>query len=89
MHNKKDLEKIIRGFSNHRRVEILVLLGNRPDLSVFDVAEILKVNFKTISEHIRRLAIAGLVWKRNDNKSVRHQLSDRGRFVLKFLRTLE
>jgi DNA-binding transcriptional ArsR family regulator len=91
---KKDLsyyqlERIVRGFSNHRRLEILELLDNKPELSVMDIAEELKINFKTASEHIRRLAIAGLVLKRFEFHSVRHKLTDRGKFVLKFLRTLE
>ena len=83
------LERIIKGVSNHRRIEILELLKKTPELSVIDIAEILDINFKTASDHIRRLAIAGFVLKRSDGHSVRHKLTDRGLFVLKFLRTLE
>ena len=79
----------MRGFSNHRRIEILILLEKQPELSVLEVATKLGINFKTASEHIRRLAIAGLVWKRNEGNSVRHKLSPRGKTILKFLRTLE
>ena len=89
MKHKKDLEKIVRGFSNHRRIEIMQLLDQKPNLSVFEISETLNVNFKTASEHIRRLALAELVWKRNEGKAVRHVLSNRGKFILKFLRTLE
>lgn len=85
----KDLEKIARGFSNHRRIEILNLLHNKPNLSVFEISDELKVNFKTISEHVRRLAIADLVLKSNDGNAVRHTLSGRGKIILMFLRTLE
>ena len=83
------LERLIRGFSNHRRIEILELLNRQPELSVMDIATELEVNFKTVSEHIRRLAIAGLVFKRSDGVSIRHKLSPLGTIVLKFLRTLE
>lgn len=83
------LERIVRGFANHRRIEILDLLENRPELSVAQISKRLKINFKTASEHIRRLAIAGLVLKRNDANAVRHKLTDRGLSILKFLRTLE
>jgi DNA-binding transcriptional ArsR family regulator len=89
MKNKYELEKIVKGFSNHRRIEILHLLNQRPNLSIFEISDILNVNFKTISEHVRRLAIAGLVRKRNEGNNVRHTLSDRGKSILKFLRTLE
>ncbi|OGY62276.1 MAG: hypothetical protein A2745_00525 [Candidatus Harrisonbacteria bacterium RIFCSPHIGHO2_01_FULL_44_13] len=89
MKNNRDLEKIVRGFSNHRRIEVLRLLEKQPDLSLFEISETLNVNFKTIGEHVRRLAQAGLVWKRNDAKAVRHTLSDLGKLILTFLRTLE
>ena len=83
------LERIVKGFANHRRIEILELLKREPELSVLDISRKLNVNFKTASEHIRRLAIAGLVMKRSDGASIRHKATDRGLFILKFLRTLE
>ncbi len=83
------LEKIIKGASNHRRVEILYLLKEKPNLSVFDISEKLKCNFKTISEHTRRLVQSGLISKYSDGSSVRHEITLLGENVLKFLRTLE
>lgn len=85
----RDLEKIAKGFSNHRRIQVLELLVKQPELSVFEIANELNVNYKTISEHVRRLAIAGLVMKRNAGKDVRHALTNRGKLILTFLRTLE
>ncbi|MDO8585023.1 MAG: helix-turn-helix domain-containing protein [bacterium] len=86
---ERKIERIVKGFANHRRIEIMRLLSAEPELSVFEIARKLKVNFKTISEHARRLAIAGLVLKRNEGNMVRHALSDRGKSILKFLRILE
>ncbi len=83
------LERIIRGVSNHRRIQILELLKNRPELSIINISEILDVNFKTISEHVKRLATAGLVMKRSQGPSVCHKLTSRGLSILMFLRTLE
>lgn len=85
----RKLEKIVKGFSNHRRIEILALLDRKRNLSVMDVARELRVNFKTISEHIRRLTHAGLVTKKNMGAAVEHTVSKLGGYVLKFLRTLE
>jgi predicted ArsR family transcriptional regulator len=79
----------VRGFSNHRRIEMLILLSKESELSVFEISEKLRINYKTAAEHIRRLAIAGLVLKRNDDKSVRHALTSRAKVILRFLRTLE
>ncbi|MEK7062508.1 MAG: winged helix-turn-helix domain-containing protein [Patescibacteria group bacterium] len=87
--NTRQYERIVRGFSNHRRIEIMMLLFREPELSLIEISVELKINFKTASEHTRRLAIAGLVLKRNDANAVRHTLSPRGKIVLKFLRTLE
>ncbi|OGY64568.1 MAG: hypothetical protein A3I89_02620 [Candidatus Harrisonbacteria bacterium RIFCSPLOWO2_02_FULL_41_11] len=85
----RELEKIVRGFSNHRRIQILELLNREPELSVFGIAEELSINYKTSAEHTRRLAIADLVMKWNSGNTVRHVLTDRGKSILKFLRTLE
>ncbi len=89
---KKDfrqLERIVRGFSNHRRIQILELIHQNPELSLIDISTKLNINFKTASEHVRRLAISGLVLKRNQGAAVRHKISSRGLVTLKFLRTLE
>lgn len=89
MKKPRQLERIVKGFANHRRIEILVLLEKTPELSLIEISDELKINFKTGSEHIRRLAIAGLVMKRNAGASVRHALTVEGKLILKFLRTLE
>ena len=89
MKSYTQLERIVRGYSNHRRIEIMVLLDKNPELSLIDISEHLKINFKTASEHVRRLAIAGLVMKRHEGNSVRHKLTERAESILKFLRTLE
>jgi predicted transcriptional regulator len=84
-----ELERIVRGFSNHRRIQIMELLQEHPELSVTDITGKLRVNFKTISEHMRRLAIAGLILKQHRGATVCHALTKRGKEVLKFLRILE
>ncbi|MEK7137907.1 MAG: winged helix-turn-helix domain-containing protein [Patescibacteria group bacterium] len=89
MEKPLQLERIIKGLANHRRIEVALLLEKTPELSVLEIADALKTNFKTISEHIRRMAIAGLVMKRNDANAVRHALTSRAKSILKFLRTLE
>mgnify|MGYP001598740201 CR=1 FL=1 len=87
--NYHHLERLVRGFSNHRRIETLELLEKVPELSVVEIDGRLRINMKTASEHLRRLAIAGLVLKRSEGASIRHKLTDRWLIILKFLRTLE
>jgi DNA-binding transcriptional ArsR family regulator len=87
--NYRKAERIVKGFSNHKRVEILELLNETPELSVFEISDKLGMNFKTLSEHLRKMTISGLVLKRSDGVSIRHCLSERGKKVLKFLKDLE
>ena len=84
----RQLERVVRGFSNHRRIEIMELLSRSPELSVIEISNGLNINFKTAADHVRRLAIAGLLLKRNDGAAVRHRLTTQGTLILKFLRTL-
>jgi len=88
-YNYRQLERLVRGFSNHRRIEILRLLEKYPELSVIEISKRLNVNFKTIADHTRRLTIAGLLMKKSFGTSIYHRLTKRGKDVLKFLRTLE
>lgn len=87
--NLRKLERIAKGFANHRRIEILGLLKTNPELSLFEISEESGINLKTASEHVRRLSMAGLVVKRSAGRSVKHKLTDRGHDVLTFLRMLE
>lgn len=88
MTNRK-LEIIVKGFANHRRIDILELLEKESELSLTDISSRLDINFKTASEHIRRLTLSELIYKTNDANFVLHTLSPRGHAVLEFLRNLE
>ena len=87
--NYRTLERLVRGFSNHRRIQIMEILNKTPEMSVDEIAKLLDINYKTAADHIRRLAIAGLVLKKSDSVSIRHKLTGRANYILKFLRTLE
>jgi Mn-dependent DtxR family transcriptional regulator len=87
--NYRTLERLVRGFANHRRIQLMEVMKKTPELSVDELAEMLNINYKTVADHLRRLAIAGLVLKKSDSVSIRHKLTDRAEYVLKFLRTLE
>ena len=52
----RQMERIIKGAANHRRLQIMELLERKPEMSVAEFADELGVNFKTISQHILRLA---------------------------------
>ncbi|MEK7132814.1 MAG: winged helix-turn-helix domain-containing protein [Patescibacteria group bacterium] len=87
--NYRQLERIVKGFANHRRLEILDLLKREPELSVEDISERLNIGYENASDHVRKLAIAGLVLKRNEGPSVRHKLTPRAESILVFCKRLQ
>lgn len=87
--NYRAVERIMKGAASHRRIQVLDLLKREPELSVLDISERLKIGYQNASEHVRKLAIAGLVMKRSEGPAVRHKLTARGVSLLMFCRTLE
>lgn len=82
------IERVVKGFANHRRIQILELLLAQPELSVEDIADKLKIGYVNASDHARKLAIAGLVLKRNEGSAVRHKLTEKGKSILLFCKRL-
>jgi len=82
------LEYIVRGFDNKRRIEILLLLDDRSELSVSDIAEHFKISFTAVSNHLLKMMSRGLVMKRNDGKNVRQALTEKGKKVVRFLKQI-
>ncbi len=87
--NYRTIERIVKGFANHRRLEIIDLLKSKPELSVDEISERLNIGYENASDHVRKLAIAGLVMKRSDGPSVRHKLTSRGESILMFCKKLQ
>ena len=83
------LERIIKGVANHRRIEVLQLLAKKPELSVLEIADELRLDMKNAAQHIQKMAIAGLLMKRHEFNNVRHKLTPRGESILEFYRILE
>lgn len=74
--------KTIKGAANGHRVKILVLLDKTADLSVGDLAEKLYINFRTASEHTKKLTNAGLISKKYQQNFVTHTLTPLGKKLL-------
>ena len=81
----KQLERHLKGVANHRRIQILFLISENPGISVEGISNRLGCNFKTISEHIRRLVLAGLAEKKYQGNSVSHSLTPYGKIFMTFL----
>ena len=83
----KKLERHFKGVSNHRRIQILLLVAERSGITLNDIAGAVKGNMKTISEHTRRLMLAGLIEKTYAGLSVEHKLTPYGRQFVAFINT--
>jgi len=85
----RKIERIVKGFANHNRIRILELLNNKPELSVVEISETLKIGYENASDHIRKMAIAGLLMKKNSGPSVLHKLTPRAQSILVFCKKLQ
>ena len=85
----RKLERVIKGFANYRRLQILELLKKKTELSVQEIADELAIGYENASDHIRKMAIAGLVLKRYEGNNVRHCLTDRAKTVLIFCKEID
>lgn len=87
MKNSRQLERHFKGVANHRRIEILLLVNKNEGITLDDIANTLDVNFKTISEHTRRLVQAGLLEKQYAGRIVCHFLTPYGKEFIKFIQS--
>ncbi len=88
VHYRK-LERLIKGFANHRRLQILDLLKSEPELSVENISQKLNIGYFNTSDHIRKMAIAGLVMKRTVGNEVQHKLTPLAESILVFCKKLK
>jgi predicted transcriptional regulator len=87
MRTAKQIERHFKGVANHRRIEILLLVAKQENISLEGIAETLNCNFKTISEHTRKLVQAGLLNKKYNGRRVSHSISPYGERFIKFIET--
>ena len=83
----KQLERYFKGSANHCRIAILLLLSKTPKLTLEGITSILKGNNKTISEHTKKLFIAGLISKKYKGQNVEHTLSPYGEKFCVFIKS--
>ena len=89
MKTSKQIERHVKGVANHRRIDILFLVAANDGITVEAIADHLQCNFKTASEHTRRLTQAGLVEKKYRGRTVCHSLSPYGKIFRTFLTTFQ
>ena len=85
----KKLERIVKGYANSRRIQIMQLVMSTPEISLIDICTHLDIEQSNGSEHVRKLIYAGLVLKRKDLTQHYHMITDRGAMILSFLKTIK
>jgi len=85
----KQMERHLKGISNHYRIEILLLIDKEKEITLEAIVTRLKANPKTIGEHTRRLFQAGLINKEHYKNYVRHSLSPYGKKFVGFLKSFQ
>ncbi len=63
MENTRELEKILKALANKRRLAILKYLKNEGETSVGDIANKIKLSFKSTSRHLSVLFAVDIIEK--------------------------
>ena len=80
----KLLEIYFKAVANKKRIGILILIDNKPNLNVEKIAKKMKIQYQTAATHIQRLEKAGLIYKRYSDLEVLHTITPKGKEFLKF-----
>ena len=72
----KELEKIMKGLANKRRLAIIRLLLKSKEATVADIAEQIKLSFKSTSKHLAILHQLDILDRRQENLNMYYRLSD-------------
>ena len=87
MKTPRQLERYFKGAANHWRVAILLAVKKNEGITVEGLTETLGADFKNISQHTRRLVLAGLLNKKYQGRQVVHSLSPYGESFITFMTT--
>jgi len=84
----KLLEIFFKAVANKRRIKILILIKEKPNLNVDEISGIVKINYQTGATHIQRLEKAGLIIKKYNRLSVEHEITKRGKMFVAYFGNL-
>ncbi|MCR4281288.1 MAG: metalloregulator ArsR/SmtB family transcription factor [Candidatus Kaiserbacteria bacterium] len=59
--SNKELERIMKALANRRRLSIVAFLKKRKEATVGDIAEEIKLSFRSTSKHLGVLTMAGIL----------------------------
>ena len=75
MTDTKNIEKMLKVLANYRRLEILRVLKSRKNVTVGEIAEIIKLSFKSTSRHLALLLASDLIDRNQISLQVYYTIS--------------
>jgi predicted transcriptional regulator len=88
MKNGKQLETYFKGAANHRRIDILCVVFQIPNITVEGIAEKLNCDFQVVAVHTQKLSRAGLIYKKYIGRAVAHTISPYGKKFMALMKAL-
>jgi DNA-binding transcriptional ArsR family regulator len=82
----KDLEIILKGLANKKRLMILDFLNRTGENDTGTIADYLNTDYKIAIPHLEKLLRAGLITKRREGLIVHYQISNLGKRILHLLK---
>jgi DNA-binding transcriptional ArsR family regulator len=79
----KQLEKILKGLANSRRLMIIRVLAKEKELPVTEIAGRIKLSFTSTSKHLLLLYKLDILDRRQDKLVVYYRLADKLPFIVK------
>lgn len=76
MESIKNIEKILKGLANRRRLSIIKYLLNEEEATVANIAENINLSFKATSKHLLILRQLDIIDSRQQSLSVFYRVSD-------------
>ncbi|MEK7558414.1 MAG: metalloregulator ArsR/SmtB family transcription factor [Patescibacteria group bacterium] len=74
MMKEKEMERVLKALANRRRLAIIKFIKKEKEASVGDVAEEIKLSFKSTSKHLALLAAADILEKEQRSSQMFYRL---------------
>jgi DNA-binding transcriptional ArsR family regulator len=81
----KQLEKVLKGLANRRRLAIIKLLIKERELAVAEIARRIKLSFTSTSKHLGILRQLDIVDRRQESLTVYYRLADPLPYIIRQL----
>ena len=80
---------VFKALSNEKRLKILEVVERSKSLSVTDITHATRYPYKTVSNHLQKLALAGLIKLDRDKFWVRSDLKNGVKMIIKAVNIFE